>query len=177
MGHTGCSQRMAVLIPAILFSFPLLMRGQPCHELLPLRAMFMDHGTFEQAEASELRALDALQTCPADCRPVVEAHRWASHARTADFGLNMMGRWQRFNLAVAKLDSLVSAHPDMDVLRAHRLSVTGKAPRFLGADTHWMMDAEATVAVANTDFWAESPQFSEWMSELALGILELTSRE
>lgn len=175
MGLYGWGQRMAVLTMAILFT-PLL-QGQPCPELMPLRSMFMDHSTLEQAEASERMAVRAMQTCPEPCRPVVEAHRWASHARTADFGLNMMDRWNRFNHAVAQLDSLVKAHPELDVLRAHRLSVTGKAPGFLGGDTHWREDARATIAVSQTDFWAESPKFSEWMVQLATEIQDKTSSE
>ena len=175
MGLCGWGQRMAVLTMAILFT-PLL-QGQPCPELMPLRSMFMDHSTLEQAEASERMAVRAMQTCPEPCRPVVEAHRWASHARTADFGLNMMDRWNRFNHAVAQLDSLVKAHPELDVLRAHRLSVTGKAPRFLGGDTHWKEDALATIAVSKSDFWAESPKFSEWMVQLATEIQDKTSSE
>ena len=71
----------------------------------------------------------------------------------------------------------MKAHPELDVLRAHRLSVTGKAPRFLGGDTHWKEDALATIAVSKSDFWAESPKFSEWMVELATEIQDKTCSE
>ena len=58
-----------------------------------------------------------------------------------------------------------------NVLRSLRLSVSGTAPRFLGEDTHWEEDAKAVLKTSTTSFWAESPDFADWISELAEDIL------
>jgi len=139
----------------------LTAQGQSCPELAELRTRFLEHGTYKK-------------TAGTACRPVITAHRWISRARSADFGWDPMAKLTRFNDGVNRLDSLVDAHPGEDIYRALRLSVTGTAPRFLGADTHWAEDAEAVFRVSNTDFWAESPKFSEWMTDLAQEIQDKT---
>lgn len=146
--------------------------GQTCPSLIDLRVRFMDHSTFEQAVESERAASKAAKTADPDCALYCEAHQWVSFSRAADFGWNMAERYTRFKKGMSKLDSLVNTHPDDNALRALRLSVSGTAPRFLGEDTHWEADANAVMEVSETDFWAKSPIFSEWMSELAASTLE-----
>jgi len=152
----------------------LKAQGQSCPELAELRTRFLEHGTYKQAQETEQLAAAAWKTAGTACRPVITAHRWISRARSADFGWDPMAKLTRFNDGVNRLDSLVDAHPGEDIYRALRLSVTGTAPRFLGADTHWAEDAEAVFRVSNTDFWAESPKFSEWMTDLAQEIQDKT---
>lgn len=152
----------------------LTAQGQSCPELANLRARFMDHGSYEQAQETEQLAANLSQTVEAACRPLLTAHRWISRARAADFGWDPMAKLTRFNEGVSRLDSLVDAHPGEDIYRALRLSVTGTAPRFLGADTHWAEDAEAVFRVSTSGFWSESPKFSEWMVELAQEIQDKT---
>lgn len=149
-------------------------QGQSCPELADLRTRFMDHSTYEQAVETEQRAAELWKTAKPACRPLIGAHRWISHARSADFGWAPMAKLTRFNAGVNRLDSIVEAHPEEDIYRALRLSVTGTAPRFLGADTHWAEDAEATLRVSHTKFWAESPEFSKWMIDLAREIQDKT---
>ena len=149
-------------------------QGQSCPELAELRTRFMDHGTYKQAVETEQYAVALGKTADAACQPLITAHRWISHTRSADFGWDPMSKLTRFNDGVARLDSLVDAHPEEDIYRALRLSVTGTAPRFLGADTHWAEDAEAVFRVSNTHFWAESPKFSEWMIDLAHEVQDKT---
>lgn len=153
----------------VLCASPSLL-GQPCPELLALRRNLLNHSTFNQAVESQQSAERAIQSAAPDCLPYVEAHIWVSHTRSADFGWNMADRLMRFKKGMSVLDSLVLAHPNDDVLKALRLSVSGSAPRFLGADTFWQEDAEATKRVLSTPFWAESPKFSEWMENLASDI-------
>ncbi|MBL6645493.1 MAG: hypothetical protein ISP55_03485 [Flavobacteriales bacterium] len=160
----------------MLFVAPSLF-SQTCPELHGLRTRFLDHSTFNQAVASEQAAQRAIQGAAAACLPYIEAHIWVSHARSADFGWNMADRLMRFKKGMSVLDSLVLAHPEDDVLKALRLSVSGTAPRFLGADTFWEEDAAATKRVLNTRFWAESPKFQEWMETLASDIQAKQSGE
>lgn len=157
--------------------FLLSANGQTCPELDGLRSRFLDHGTYDQAMETADYAAQLWPDASEECRPYVEAHQWISHARSADFGWDMLGRLTRFNDGIARLDSLVAAHPGDDVLCALRLSVSGTAPRFLGADAHWAQDAEAAIRVSTTDFWVESPKFSAWMVELALDIQSKTRTE
>lgn len=160
----------------VLFVAPSLF-SQTCPELHDLRTRFLDHSTFDQAVASEQAAQRAIQGAAPACLPYIEAHVWVSRARSADFGWNMADRLMRFKKGISVLDSLVLAHPEDDVLKALRLSVSGTAPRFLGADTFWEEDAAATKRVLNTRFWAESPKFQEWMETLATDIQAKQSGE
>lgn len=160
---------MACAAPSLL--------SQNCPALQDLRGRFLDHSTFDQAVASEQAAQRALQDATPVCLPYIEAHIWVSHARSADFGWNMADRLMRFKKGISVLDSLVLAHPQDDVLKALRLSVSGTAPRFLGADTFWKEDVAATKRVLSTRFWAESPKFSEWMETLASDIQAKQSGE
>lgn len=145
--------------------------GQSCDLLLELRVRFMDHSTFDQAIESEQAAQQASQEGPAECIRYCEAHKWVSHTRAADFGWNMAERYTRFKKGMSKLDSLVNTDPNDNVLRSLRLSVSGTAPRFLGEDTHWEEDAKAVLKTSTTSFWEESPDFADWISELAEDIL------
>lgn len=164
------------LTTAVLTTCALLLMqggafGQSCECLESLRVRFLDHSTFDQAIESEQAAQQAVQEGPAKCARYCEAHRWVSHTRAADFGWNMAERYSRFKKGMSKLDSLVDADPNDNVLRSLRLSVSGTAPRFLGEDTHWEGDARAVLTTSTTGFWAESPEFSEWIVELAEDIL------
>lgn len=142
-----------------------------CEGLLPLRAAFMKHSTMEQALQTEADAVEWLNTLdektPVECRVAIEAHRWVSLARSADFGWNPAQKLARLNQGLGGLDSLSQAHPDLDVVRALRLSVTGTAPRFLGIDDQWENDLLALRRLLMKNHWQESPTFSEWMRDLA----------
>jgi hypothetical protein len=155
---------------AAFFTCSQWAAAQPCAALEDLRSMFMKHSTFEQAEDSERAAIGALQVTSESCRPYVEAHRWVSYCRAADFGWNVAERYQRFKGGMAQLDSLVGAHPGDDILCALRLSVSGTAPQFLGADSDWKTDAQAALRVSKTSFWSENPAFLDWMADLAVKI-------
>ena len=146
--------------------------GQKCPSLPELRERFIVHSSYDQAIETEQMALELLRTAPETCRPILEGHRWLSFTRAADFGINVAAKYQRFKHGTAMLDSLVLAHPEEDGLRAMRLSIQGMAPGFIADDTHFTEDAEAIMRVSTTDFWAESPKFSEWMVNLAQDILD-----
>ena len=76
-------------------------------------------------------------------------------------------KFSRLNTGLDQLDALVEAHPEDDVLRALRLSITGTAPRWLRLDQDWPEDLSALRRLLAMDHWAESPKFSAWMSNLA----------
>ncbi len=139
----------------------------PCDALHPLRMAYLDHSTFEQAEETENLALTALTEATGRCAVLIEAHRWVSHARSADFGWNPRQKFSRLNTGLDQLDALVEAHPKDDVLRALRLSITGTAPRWLRLEQDWREDLAALRRLLAMDHWAESPKFSAWMSNLA----------
>ena len=159
---------MAVLL--VTFSMALVQEmapQDPCESLHDLRMLFLDHSTLEQAQEAEIAALELLATAPEECAPLIEAHRWMSLARSADFGLNPASKLSRLNSGLNKLDSLVLRHPNLDELKAIRLSVTGTAPRFLGVGDHWATDRKALSRLLKANHWARSPKYAEWMMELA----------
>ena len=149
----------------ILLSNPLA--GQTdCPPLAELRAAFLDHGTLQQALDSRALAERHLQGQSGPCATVIEAHRWVSHARSADFEWNPATKLNRLNTGLDNLDALVALHPDLDILKALRLTITGTAPRFLGVNGNWPEDRAATQRLLDADHWAECPKFSVWMSDL-----------
>ena len=89
-----------------------------------------------------------------------------SHARSADFEWNPATKLSRLNTGLDSLDALVALHPDLDILKALRLTITGTAPRFLGVKGDWPEDRAATQRLLDVDHWAESPKFSVWMADL-----------
>lgn len=147
------------------------MPAQECPPLIGLRTLFLDHVSKEQALKSEQVAREHLTGVQGDCAVLVECHMWASHMRAADFGFDVPDKYARFNRGIAKMDSLVRTHPDLEALRALRMGVTASAPRFLVDGDGLKADAEAAIRVSKTDFWAESPKFSAWMTEQASEIL------
>lgn len=154
-------------------AFLLLMAGaipalsqETCPELKALREALMGHGTLEQARQSEALAQSSMPSVTDKCAPVVQAHRWVSHARAADFEWNPATKLRLLNTGLDSLNALVDRHPDMDILRALRLTITGTAPRFLGVDDEWEGDRNATRRLLAADHWAESPKFSAWMEDL-----------
>ena len=148
--------------------FPSLLSAQSdCPELLALRAAYLGHSTLEQAMESQTLAESFLPDASGECAVQIQAHRWISLARSADFGFNPAGKLSRLNEGLGQLDDLIEQHPDLDILKALRLTVTGTAPRFLAVDEHWQTDLAALRRLLVTDHWAESPKFSAWMSDLA----------
>ena len=97
---------------------------------------------------------------------MINAHRWVSHARSADFEWNPATKLSRLNTGLDSLDALVSLYPELDILKALRLTITGTAPRFLGVDDNWPEDRAATRRLLDDDHWAENPKFSAWMTDL-----------
>ena len=170
LGQRGAAT--AALAACVWLLTPQNASAQACPNLEDLRVRFLDHSTFKQAVESEEAARRSAKAGTPDCAVYCEAHQWISHTRAADFGWNMAERYSRFKKGMAKMDSLVNSNPSDPVLQALRLSVSGTAPRFLGEDTHWESDARAVVTVTASNFWAASPAFSEWMSELAADILK-----
>lgn len=138
-----------------------------CPALPELRSAYLGHSTFEQAMDSKALAESLLSGATGDCAVVVEAHRWVSLARSADFGLNPAGKLSRLNEGLGHLDELIDTHPHLEVLRALRLTVTGTAPRWLAVDEAWQEDLAALRRLLRANHWAESPKFSAWMSDLA----------
>lgn len=160
--------KVAVLL--VTFNMALGQGTAPqdhCEGLHALRMLFLDHSTLEQAKNAENTALELLATAPEKCAPLIEAHRWVSLARSADFGFNPASKLSRLNSGLNKLDSLVLRHPNLDELKALRLSVTGTAPRFLGVGEHWATDRKAVNRLLESNHWARSPKYAEWMMELA----------
>ena len=172
MPHRGTSFAGCLVLALSMASSMTCVVAQECPALPELRERFIVHSSFDQAIETEQMALELLRTAPETCRPILEGHRWLSYTRAADFGFNVAAKYQRFKRGTAMLDSLVLAHPTEDGLRAMRLSIQGMAPAFIADDTHFTEDAEAIIRVSTTDFWAESPKFSEWMVNLAQDILD-----
>ncbi|MEC7114723.1 MAG: hypothetical protein VXW79_07105, partial [Bacteroidota bacterium] len=71
----------------ILFSHPLFGQAD-CPPLTELRTAFLGHGTLQQALDSRVLAERHLEGRTGPCATVIEAHRWVSHARSADFEWN-----------------------------------------------------------------------------------------
>lgn len=138
-----------------------------CPALRELRAAYLGHSTFDQAMDSKALAEFHLKDANGPCAVVIEAHRWVSLARSADFGINPAGKLSRLNEGLAHLDDLIEANPKLDVLRALRLTITGTAPRWLGIDGDWREDLRALQRLLVADHWSESPKFSAWMADLA----------
>ena len=157
---------------AILFMWAgilcsLSLAGQnDCPPLPELRTAFLGHSTLEQAFESRTLAERHLEGRTGPCAAVINAHRWVSHARSADFEWNPATKLNRLNSGLDSLDALVALHPDLDILKALRLTITGTAPRFLGVNGDWPVDRAATQRLLDTNHWAESPKFSVWMTDL-----------
>ena len=151
----------------VLGSWTASVAQVPCDALLELRTAYLGHSTLQQAMDSKALAESHLAGATGNCAVGIEAHRWVSLARSADFGLNPAGKLSRLNEGLAELDDLVAQHPNLDVLRALRLSVTGTAPRWLGIDDDWNADLDALQRLLVAEHWAESPKFSAWMADLA----------
>lgn len=163
MGPLRCA---ALLLWTGLFS-PLLSAQTDCPAILALRTAYLGHSTLEQAMESKALAESFLADATGECALQIQAHRWVSLARSADFGLNPAGKLSRLNEGLGQLDDLIDQHPDLDILKALRLTVTGTAPRFLSVDEHWKTDLAALRRLLVVDHWAESPKFSAWISDLA----------
>ena len=144
-----------------------LVAQAPCDGLLQLRSAYLGHSTFEQAMESKALAESFLPDATGECALQIQAHRWVSLARSADFGLNPAGKLSRLQEGLDELDKLIAQRPDLDILKALRLTVTGTAPRFLSVDEHWQTDLAAIRRLLVADHWAESPKFSAWMSNMA----------
>lgn len=149
----------------ILFSHSLTGQAD-CPPLAELRTAFLGHGTLQQALDSRALAERHLEGRTGPCATVIAAHRWVSHARSADFEWNPATKLSRLNTGLDSLDALVALHPDLDILKALRLTITGTAPRFLGVNGDWPEDRAATRRLLDADHWAESPKFSVWMADL-----------
>ena len=149
----------------ILLSHPVFGQAD-CPPLTELRTAFLGHGTLQQALDSRVLAERHLEGRTGPCATVIEAHRWVSHARSADFEWNPATKLSRLNTGLDSLDALVALHPDLDILKALRLTITGTAPRFLGVNGDWPEDRAATQRLLDMDHWAESPKFSVWMTDL-----------
>jgi hypothetical protein len=163
MGPLRC---LALLLRTVLYSSVLF--AQPdCPALQALRTAYLGHSTLEQAMESKALAESFLPKATGECAVYIQAHRWISVARSADFGFNPAGKLSRLNEGLGQLDDLIEQHPDLDILKALRLTVTGTAPRFLSVDEHWKSDLAALKRLLVADHWAESPKFSAWMSDLA----------
>lgn len=156
----------ALLLWTGLFS-TLLPAQSDCPALLALRTAYLGHSTLEQAMESKALAESFLPDATGECAVCIQAHRWISLARSADFGLNPAGKLSRLNEGLGQLDDLIAQHPDLDILKALRLTVTGTAPRFLSVDEHWKSDLAALRRLLMANHWAKSPKFSAWMSDLA----------
>ena len=146
---------------------PILFAQSDCPALLELRTACLGHSTMEQAMESKALAESFLPEATGECSLHIQAHRWVSLARSADFGFNPAGKLNRLNEGLRQLDNLIEQHPGLDILKALRLTVTGTAPRFLFVDEHWKTDLAALKRLLVADHWAESPKFSAWMSDLA----------
>jgi hypothetical protein len=153
----------------VLFSaLPLVGLGQEdCGRLRELRTAFMDHSTLEQAEETERLAMVFLESASGDCALLIEAHRWVSLARSADFGFNPATKLQRLNAGLKGLDALIMRRPDLKVIQALRLSITGTAPRFLGVDDHWAADLAALQQLLQAKHWKDNAPYTAWMRDLA----------
>ncbi len=148
-------------------SLPVIGWGQmPCDALRDLRIAFLDHSSLEQAMKSKSLAESKLEEATGVCATIIEAHRWVSHARSADFESNPATKLKKLNTGLDSLNMLVSKNPQLDILKALRLCITGTAPRFLGVNGDWKTDREATARLLTEGHWKESPKFSEWMRDL-----------
>lgn len=145
----------------------LLLAQSDCTALRALRTAYLGHSTLEQAMESQALAESFLPDASGECAVQIQAHRWISLARSADFGFNPAGKLSRLNEGLGQLDDLIEQHPHLDILKALRLTVTGTAPRFLSVDEDWQTDLAALRRLLVADHWAESPKFSAWMSDLA----------
>ena len=153
----GCGRESCFPIPS----------GQPTVlPLAELRTAFLGHGTLQQALDSRASPSVTLEGQTGPYATVIEAHRWVSHARSADFEWNPATKLSRLNTGLDSLDALVALHPDLDILKALRLTITGTAPRFLGVNGDWPEDRAATQRLLDVDHWADSPKFSVWMADL-----------
>lgn len=146
--------------------FTVIAQNTACPALPALRTAFLGHGSLDQALASKALAESKLADADGPCRATIEAHRWVSWARSADFEWNPATKLQRLHSGLDSLNALVSKHPDMDILKALRLSITGTAPRFLGVRDDWPVDRPATQRLLDAGHWAESLKFSAWMADL-----------
>lgn len=159
--------RCAVLLLWMGLSSHFVPAQSDCQALLQLRTAYLGHSTLDQAMESKALAESLLPGASGKCAVQIQAHRWVSLARSADFGFNPAGKLSRLNEGIDALDDLIEQHPDLDILKALRLSVTGTAPRFLAVDENWKEDLAAMQRLLAVDYWAESPKFSAWMSDLA----------
>ena len=141
-----------------------------CDDLAELRMAFLDHTSLEQAMESKALAESKLEQATDFCAIVIEAHRWVSLARSADFEWNPATKLKKLQTGLDNLNLLVLENPTLDILKALRLCITGTAPRFLGVNGDWTMDRQATARLLADDHWRESPKFSEWMR----GLMEQT---
>lgn len=137
-----------------------------CDALRDLRLAFLDHSSREQAMKSKSLAESQLEDATGLCATVIEAHRWVSLARSADFEWNPATKLKKLNTGLDSLNALVSSNPQLDILKALRLCITGTAPRFLGVNGDWETDRAATERLLADDHWKENPNFSEWMRDL-----------
>ena len=128
---------------------------------------YLDHSTLEQAEESKALARTALTDATGECALQIQAHRWVSLARSADFGLNPRRKIEPTQDRIGPTRQALVERPEDDV-KALRLSITGTAPRFLSASiSTGGTDLAALRRLLAMDHWAESPKFSAWMSNLA----------
>ena len=67
---------------------PLLSAQTDCPAILSLRTAYLGHSTLEQAMESKALAESFLEDATGECALQIQAHRWVSLARSADFGLN-----------------------------------------------------------------------------------------
>ena len=152
----------------LLLAATLPVCGQwPCDALHALRAGFMCHSTFHQAEDTEKLTIELASSASGDCKTLIDAHRWVSLARSADFGFNPATKLQRLNAGLKGLDQLIVERPDLLEIQALRLSITGTAPRFLGVDDDWETDLAALQRLLANAHWKNAPLYSEWMRDLA----------
>lgn len=148
-------------------SLPVIAWSQTsCNAVHDLRLAFLDHSSLEQAMNSKSLAESKLEDATGLCATVIEAHRWVSLARSADFEWNPATKLKKLNTGLDSLNALVSSNPQLDILKALRLCITGTAPRFLGVYGDWTTDRAATARLLADDHWKEHPNFSEWMRDL-----------
>ena len=138
----------------------------PCNALHDLRLAFLNHSSLEQAMTSKSLAESKLEEATGLCATVIEAHIWVSLARSADFEWNPATKLKKFNTGLDSLNALITSNPQLDILKALRLCITGTAPRFLGVNGDWKTDRAATARLLADGHWKENPSFSEWMKDL-----------
>ena len=148
-------------------ALPAITWGQlECDALHDLRLAFLDHSSLDQAMNSKSLAESKLDDATGLCATVIKAHVWVSHARSADFEWNPATKLKKLNTGLDSLNALVLINPQLDILKALRLCITGTAPRFLGLNGDWKTDRAATARLLKSDHWIENPKFSDWMRNL-----------